>query len=210
MGAMQTYEWAITYPDMVKRAAPIADTAKTTLHNKIFAGTVMEAITSDPGWKNGFYQSADDVREGLSFHARLWAAMGWSTDFFAKQRFKDLGFSSVEDFNTNFMCNYFLPMDPNNLLCMAEKWQNGDSSRLFDHNLVRTLRNIKAKTYVMPISHDMFFPPIDCEREQKFIPNSELKVINTIDGHLGLFGTDPSFMVQVDEHLEELLGARMS
>jgi homoserine O-acetyltransferase len=28
MGAQQTYEWAVRYPDMVKRAAPIAGTAK--------------------------------------------------------------------------------------------------------------------------------------------------------------------------------------
>ena len=30
MGAQQTYEWAVRYPDMVKRAAPIAGTAKNT------------------------------------------------------------------------------------------------------------------------------------------------------------------------------------
>src|SRR5205807_2197423 len=28
MGAQQTYEWAVRYPDMVKRAAPIAGTAR--------------------------------------------------------------------------------------------------------------------------------------------------------------------------------------
>src|SRR3984893_12406372 len=30
MGAQQTYEWAVRYPDFVKRAAPIAGTAKNT------------------------------------------------------------------------------------------------------------------------------------------------------------------------------------
>ena len=28
MGAQQTYEWAVRYPDMVKRAAPLAGTAQ--------------------------------------------------------------------------------------------------------------------------------------------------------------------------------------
>ena len=32
---------------------------------------------------------------------------------------------------------------------------------------------IKVKTYVVPFSHDMFFPPDDCEAEQKLIPNSK-------------------------------------
>src|SRR5438046_9897579 len=33
MGAQQTYEWAVRYPDMVKRAAPIAGTARNTIHD---------------------------------------------------------------------------------------------------------------------------------------------------------------------------------
>jgi pimeloyl-ACP methyl ester carboxylesterase len=36
MGAEQTYEWAVRYPDMVKRALPFAGTAKTTPHNYFF------------------------------------------------------------------------------------------------------------------------------------------------------------------------------
>jgi len=36
MGAEQTYEWAVRYPDMVKRALPFAGTAKTTPHDFIF------------------------------------------------------------------------------------------------------------------------------------------------------------------------------
>src|SRR5699024_4949841 len=33
MGAQQTYEWAVRFPDMVKRAALIAGTAKNTVHD---------------------------------------------------------------------------------------------------------------------------------------------------------------------------------
>ena len=48
MGAEQTYEWAVRYPDMVKRALPFAGTAKTTPHNYIFVRTHEDAIKSDP------------------------------------------------------------------------------------------------------------------------------------------------------------------
>ena len=57
MGAQQTYEWAVRYPDMVKRAAPIAGTARNTIHDFLFAETLVEAITSDPGFNKGFYTS---------------------------------------------------------------------------------------------------------------------------------------------------------
>ena len=122
MGAQQTYEWAVRYPDMIQRAAPIAGTARNSLHDFLFAETLIDAITSDPGFNKGFYTSSADVREGLLRHSKLWAVMGWSTEFFKESRYKALGFSSMEDFIINFMYGYFSVMDPNNLLCMAWKW----------------------------------------------------------------------------------------
>ena len=207
MGAQQTYEWAVRYPELVRRAAPIAGTAKNSLHDFLFTETLVEAITSDPGWQGGWYSSNWEVREGLRRHAKMWAVMGWSPAFFSRQRFRALGFSSLEDFTSNFMNGYFGVMDPNDLLCMAWKWQRGDVSRLTGGNLEQALRRVKAKTFVMPIDSDMFFPPSDCEFEQKLIPNSELRPIHTVDGHLGLFGTDPEYIGQVDRHLNELLSS---
>jgi homoserine O-acetyltransferase/O-succinyltransferase len=205
MGAQQTYEWAVRYPDMVKRAAPIAGTAKNTEHDFLFTQTLMDAITSDPGWNHGWYASAEDVRDGLMRHAKMWAVMGWSTEFFQKERPKAFGFTSTKDFITNFMFGYFGVMDPNDLLCMAWKWQRGDVSRMTGGNLKEALGRMKAKTFVMPISDDMFFPPRDCEPEQKMVAGSELRVINSIDGHLALFGADPAAIAQLDKNLKDLL-----
>jgi homoserine O-acetyltransferase len=208
MGAQQTYEWAVRYPDMVKRAAPLAGTAKNTGHDFLYTQTLMEAITSDPGFNDGFYGSTADVRAGLLRHAKLWGVMGWSTEFYQHDRHKALGFSSVEDFVMNFLNGYFGVMDPNVLLTMAWKWQRGDVSRHTGGDLKAALGRIKAKTFVMPIDTDMFFPPADCEREQKLIAGSELRVLKSVDGHLALFGADPGYAPQVDKALGELLATR--
>jgi homoserine O-acetyltransferase len=157
MGAQQTYEWTVRYPDMVKRAAPIAGTAKNTIHDFLFTEILVDAITSDPGFNKGFYAGPAEVREGLLRHAKVWAVMGWSTEFFRENRHKALGFSSLEDFIINFMFAYFQPMDPNNLLCMAWRWQRGDVSRDCGGDLRAALSRIKARTFVMPMSSDMFF-----------------------------------------------------
>jgi homoserine O-acetyltransferase/O-succinyltransferase len=208
MGAQQTYEWAVRYPDMVRRAAPIAGTARNTVHDFLFGETLVEAITSDPGFNKGFYASPAEVREGLLRHAKMWAVMGWSTEFFQENRHKALGFSSLDDFIISFMYAYFAPMDPNDLLCMAWKWQRGDVSRLTGGDLRAALGRIKAKTFVMPMSTDMFFPPADCQREWRLIPDAEFRPIETIDGHLALFGADAGAIAQLDRNLGDLLAAK--
>ncbi|MBV8093784.1 MAG: alpha/beta fold hydrolase [Acetobacteraceae bacterium] len=205
MGAQQTYEWAVRYPDMVQRAAPIAGTAKNTDHDFLFAETLAETITSDPAFQDGNYAQSSDVAAGLRRHAKLWAVMGWSTEFYQQGRPAALGFPTLREFIDNFMVGYFAPMDPNDLLCMAWKWQRGDVSRHTGGDLKAALGRVKAKTFVMPVSHDMFFPPADCQAEQQLVPGSEFRPIGSIDGHLALFGTDPNFIAHLDTNLAELL-----
>lgn len=207
MGAQQTYEWAVRYPDMVRRAAPIAGTAKNTEHDFVFTETLNEAITTDPAYNGGNYRQSADVAAGLKRQAKLWTVMGWSTQFFKEGRHRALGFEDMQAFVDNFMTGYFAPMDPNDLLAMAWKWQRGDVSRHTGGDLRAALARIKARTFVMPISHDMFFPPDDCQAEWRLIPNAEFRPIQSIDGHLALFGTDPAALAQIDKHLAELLAA---
>jgi homoserine O-acetyltransferase len=205
MGAQQTWEWAVRYPEMVKRAAPIAGTAKNTPHDFLFTKTLNDTIMADPAWEGGWYTEPHAVHNGLRRHADLWSVMGYSTEMFKQELWRELGFSSLEDFYVGFTQGYFLPMDPNNLLCMAWKWQRGDVSRNTGGNLEQALGRVTAKMFVMPIDTDMFFPPQDCEDHQKLVPNSEFRVLESPWGHLGLFGMDPKYGEQVDAHLSELL-----
>ncbi|UUZ77784.1 alpha/beta fold hydrolase [Polaromonas sp. P1(28)-13] len=210
MGGQQVYEWAVRYPDMVKRAAAIAATAQNTFHDFMFTETLVEALTSDPHWNDGWYSSCDEVRDGLSRVAKIFAVMGWSTEFYEKRRWGSLlGMSSERDFINGVMLAYFAPMDPNNLLCKAWKWQRGDVARHTNGDLKEALSRIKAKFFTLPISHDMIFPVRDCEAEQKMIPGGELRVIQSIEGHMALNGFDPDYMAQVDKHLQELLAVEI-
>lgn len=205
MGAQQTYEWAVRYPEMVERAAPIAATAKTTDHFRVFIDTLVDTIVSDPAFDGGRYAQSSDVATGLQRQARFWAVMGWSTEFYQQGRPAALGFPTLDAFIDNFMTGYFAPMDPNDLLTQAWKCRRGDVSRMTGGKLTEALGRIKAKTFVMPISHDMFFKPADCQAEQQLIPGSEFRPLTSIDGHLALFGADPQFLAQVDANLMALL-----
>jgi homoserine O-acetyltransferase/O-succinyltransferase len=205
MGAQQTYEWAVRFPEKVKRAAPIAGTAKNTPHGFIYTEALKEAITSDPTFRGGWYESSSDVRAGLARHARIWSVKGFSMEFWKQEHWSTLGFASADDLQVGFEDAYFDPMDPNDLLCMAWKWQHGDVSRNTGGDFAAALGRVTARTFVMPIDEDMFFPVRNCAAEQKLVPNSELRVVESISGHLGLFGLEPGYMEQIDRHLGELL-----
>ncbi|TWP33843.1 alpha/beta fold hydrolase [Leekyejoonella antrihumi] len=205
MGAQQTYEWAVRFPDKVLRAAPIAGTAKNTPHDFLIAEYCRESIMSDPGWNGGEYQSNEDAEAGLKRQAHVWALTGFSSEFWKQEVWRALEFDSKEAFVEGFLEPYFTAMDPNDLLTQAWKWQRGDVSRHTDGDLAAALGRITAKTFVMPIDEDVLFPPRDCEPEQRLIKNSELRVVEDIAGHLGLFSLTPTFMTQIDRHLGELL-----
>jgi len=205
MGAQQTYEWAVRFPEKVLRAAPIAGTAQNTPHDFLYTKALNEAIMSDPGWNSGEYASNADVVTGLTRHAGIWAVMGFSTEFWKQEVWRALEFESKEAFLAGFLEPYFTAMDPNDLLCMAWKWQRGDVARHTGGDLEAALARITAKTFVIPIDEDMFFPVRDCRAEQEMVKGSELRVVQDVLGHLGLFGVAPTYMPQIDQHLSELL-----
>ncbi len=207
MGAQQTYEWAVRFPDRVQRAAPLAGTARNYQHCAIFGQTLMDALTSDPGYAGGWYADSADVRGGLQRHAGLFALHVLSNDFWTGEHWRALGFSSPEDFTIGFLEAYFQPMDAGDLLTQAWKWQHGDVSRHADGDLAAALGRITARTTVMPISTDKFFPPEDCAAEQALVPNSTFTVIEDVHGHASLFGLTPEYVEQVDAALRALLSS---
>jgi hypothetical protein len=113
--------------------------------------------------------------------------MGVTQHFYKSEDWKEVGFSSLDDFNRNFWEAWFIPMDPNNLLTVAWKWRHEDVSKHTDGDLAAALGRIKAKTFVTPFAGDMFFPVSDHEDEQVLIPDSELRVIESTWGHFTMF-----------------------
>ncbi len=207
MGAQQTYEWAIRYPDMVERAAPIAGTAKCTPHNALYVEVFSEALTSDPNFLEGAYTTAHSCELGLKRLAHVFALMGASSEFYKQEVWRKLGFSSKEECMENFWTAWFKPMDPNALLCMANKWKLGDSSRHANGELPKALERITAKMYIIAFEMDMFVPPADAAYEQQFVKNSELKIVPSLMGHFAMLGLIEDDFHAINTLFSELLAA---
>jgi homoserine O-acetyltransferase len=204
MGAQQTYEWAVRYPELVQRAAPIGGTARNPPQSSLLVEALVSALELDPNWDDGYYEDRGEMRRGLRQHARTWALMGTSTELWRDELWRDAGFTSRGDFLHRLWDEWFLPMDPNNLRCMAWKWKHADVSRITDGDLEAALDRIEARVYVRPFEKDLVFTLEDNRREEAMISDSELRPIETAWGHFGMFGFagEDAF---IDDAIGELL-----
>jgi homoserine O-acetyltransferase/O-succinyltransferase len=208
MGAGQTYQWAVDHPDMVKRACPFCGSAKTSEHNFVFLEGVKSALTADAAFKGGWYDPAELPVTGLRAFARVYAGWGFSQAFYWDQVYKEMGYSSLEDFLVGFWEGFFLDdRDPNNLLTMLWTWQNGDVGKTpgFDGDTVKALGSIKAKLIALPAEKDLYFPPEDEAWTASHIPDAEHRVIPGVWGHFAGGGVNPVDTDFIDGVLKDLL-----
>ncbi len=208
MGAGQTYQWAVSHPEMVKRAAPIVGSSRTSEHNQVFLKSLRATLTMDPVFAAGRYSPDAPPTTGLRAFARIYAGWGFSQAFYWQREYRQMGYSSLEDFLVGFWEGFWLDgRDPNNLLAMLWTWENGDVGQTpgFDGDTEAALRSIRCPLVSMPARTDLYFPPEDEEWASQFIPNGEVRVIDTIYGHfagLGMHAPDNKF---IDDTLRDLL-----
>jgi homoserine acetyltransferase len=53
MGGMQTFEWAVAYPDFMDVTIPMAGSPQSTSYDKLQWTEMIDAIELDPAWNNG-------------------------------------------------------------------------------------------------------------------------------------------------------------
>jgi homoserine O-acetyltransferase len=205
MGAQQTFQWAVSHPDMVERIAPSCGTARTTPHNLVFLEGIAAALTADAAWMEGWYDRQPD--KGLRAFARVYAGWGFSQPFYRRGLWREMGFSSLEDFLVGFWEKRFLRRDANNLLAMLWTWQHNDVGATpgFGGSLEKALGSIRARALVLAGETDLYFTPADIESDASHIPGAQFRVIPSVWGHQagnGLNAVDARF---VDDALKELL-----
>jgi homoserine O-acetyltransferase len=205
MGGQQTYEWAVRYPSMFKRAAPFAANARTPAYNTLLVDVAEALLTTDPAWNGGFYREPDAVSVGMRRHALVFGLTGMCPEFYRQEAWRGAGFASLDDFKRGFLEAYFLPMDPNNLLCQSWKWRNADVSRHTNGDLAAALGRVTARTIVAAISTDMFFPLEDCRQDAAMIPGAELRIIDSLLGHMAGFCVLKEDADAIDAVLREVL-----
>src|SRR5262249_4609163 len=134
-------------------------------------------------------------------------ATGLSAELFRREAWRDAGFASVDDLVTRLFVDDYAGCEVTDLLAELDKWRRADVSRHTDGDLGAALGRITARTVVAPFSHDAWFPAADCEAEQKLIPDSELRVVESLWGHYA-WGMTAAETAQIDSIVGDLLASQ--
>ena len=201
MGAGQTYQWGCLYPDMVERICPFAGSARTAPHNFVFLEGIRSALEVD------MQDNKERPEVGIRAFARVYAGWGFSQPFYKQELWRKLGFSSLENFLTDFWEAFFLKRDHRNLLALVWTWQNADISNnpQFNKDLGAALKSIKAKTLLLCPERDLYFPPDDNKDEMTYLQNAKMEIIPGVRGHFAGGGINKEDTDFIDGHLKKLL-----
>lgn len=208
MGAQQALHWGALYPECVERIAAVCSAAKTSQHNIVFLEGLRAALTTDPAWTGTRFTVKPE--RGLRAFGRIYAGWALSQAFYREQKHLDLGYTSLEDFLIRDWEASFLRRDATNLLSMIETWKRSDISdnEKYAGDLPKALGSIRAKTLIMPGSHDLYFTPEDSLAEARLIPNAQYKPIPSVWGHrAGNPSKNPEDQQYLKSAIAELLSA---
>jgi len=86
IGGQQSLEWAVAYPELVRKAIVVAATAALTAQAIAFSEVGRQAILADPLWQGGDYLPGEGPREGLAI-ARMLAMITYQSEEAMELRF---------------------------------------------------------------------------------------------------------------------------
>jgi homoserine O-acetyltransferase len=205
MGALQAWEWAVRFPELVQRLLPFCGAARCSPHNFVFLEGLKATLAADANFKGGHY--TEQPSAGLRAFGRVYAGWAYSQAFFRESRWRDLGFDSLEAL-LRFWEEDHLAWDANDLLAMLHTWQQADPSdnEAWNGDFEAALASVQARTLVMPCDRDLYFTLEDNAMEAALVRGSELRPFVSAYGHCaGAPGRFPGEMAFLDAAIRELL-----
>lgn len=198
MGAQQACRWAVSEPDRVKRLLMICGTARTTPHNRVFLESLLAAIQADP--RSG---TDEPPLGGLRAVGRIYAGWAYSQPWLKQERFRESGYTSIDEWLIRYWDALFMARDAGNLITMIKTWISNDVAD--GDNLANALGRIKARTKIMTATTDLYFTPADCKAEAALIPGASYEDIDTDWGHMSGSGQSSEDTDVIDAALTSIL-----
>ncbi len=213
MGGMQALQWAVTYPEMVVSAIPIATTARSSAQQIAFNEVGRQAIMADPDWNNGDYYGSKPPARGLAV-ARMVGHITFMSDESMRVKFgrrlrqkEKPGFDFSVDFEVESYLRYrgtqFVDrFDANSYLYITKAMDYFDLTD-GSGSLVDAFRDVRARFLVISFTSDWLYPSYQSVE----IVNA-LRALNKDVAYCELpsnYGHD-AFLVDIGEQTEVVRG----
>src|SRR5947207_1013585 len=168
MGGMQALEWAVSYPDAVSAAIPIATTARHSAQQIAFNEVGRQAIIADPDWNEGNYYNGKPPARGLAV-ARMVGHITYMSDDSMREKFgrrlrgkENYGFDFSVDFEVESYLRYrgseFVNrFDANSYLYITKAMDYFDLSQGYS-TLAAAMEKTTARFLVISFSSDWLYP----------------------------------------------------
>src|SRR6266436_4398113 len=168
MGGMQALEWAVSYPDAVAAAIPIATTARHSAQQIAFNEVGRQAIMADPDWNGGNYYSVQPPGRGLAI-ARMVGHITYMSDESMREKFgrrlrgkENYGFDFSVDFEVESYLRYrgseFVNrFDANSYLYITKAMDYFDLTG-GSASLAEALERARCRFLVISFSSDWLYP----------------------------------------------------
>ena len=185
LGGMQVLEWALLYPEMVQAIAVVAAPGRHSAWCIGLNEAQRQAIYADPNWQQGNYTHDRRPEQGLAiarmiamstyrswsnFSIRFGRQVGSTNTFAIAEYLQYQGQKLVERF------------DANTYLTLSHALDQHDVSRP-NRSYEEVLRSIHQPALIVSISSDILYPPIEQEELALWIPNAQLKSLESPHGH---------------------------
>jgi homoserine O-acetyltransferase/O-succinyltransferase len=170
MGAMQVLQWAVTFPDRVFAALPIAGATRHSAQNIAFHEVGRQSVMADPEWRGGRYLAeGTNPRRGLAV-ARMAAHITYLSDAALHRkfgrRFQDRAMPTFS-FDADFEVESYLRhqgssfverFDANSYLYLTRAMDYFDLAADYDGVLAEAFRGTKTRFCVVSFTSDWLFP----------------------------------------------------
>ncbi len=184
MGALQAFHWGALFPEQVARICCICGSARTTPHNRLFLQGLKAALTADEAWRNDWFEELPE--RGILAMARVYAGWAMSQSFYREETWRQIGYTSMEDFVIDRWEGFLRRHNANDILAMLWSWDQADISanEKYKGDFDAALGAIQAQALVMPSESDLYFTVEDNRRETARMPNAKLLPIKSNWGHM--------------------------
>ena len=224
MGGMQVLQWAVSYPERVFSALPIAASTRHSAQNIAFHEVGRQAVMADPEWRQGrYFTEGTNPRRGLAV-ARMAAHITYLSDAALHRkfgrRFQDRDnptFSFDADFQVeNYLrhqgISFVERFDANSYLYITRACDYFDIAADHDGILANAFKGTPTRFCVISFTSDWLFPTSDSRAIVHALnavaANVSFVEIETDKGHDAFLLEEPELFAIVRGFLDGAAGAR--